>query len=78
MTLLSIRDYMSQVKLASLQHLCGHFNTSPETIRCLLRHFIGKGKIRQCMRQPACGTKCFKCPVAVTEIYEWVDCCYTA
>lgn len=72
MSLLEIKNHMMQVKMASLGSLCAIFNTEPETIRCMLGHWMQKGKIRQCMREPACGSKCFKCPTTTTELYEWV------
>lgn len=73
MSLMAIKQYMIQVKMATLGNLCSKFNADPERIRCMLSHWINKGKIRQCMKKPACGSRCFKCPSAVTELYEWVD-----
>ncbi|VVC75203.1 hypothetical protein AQUSIP_04900 [Aquicella siphonis] len=73
MTLMEIKSHMMQVKVTTLGSLCSLFKTDPDTLRCLLSHWIKKGKIRQCVKKPACGTQCFKCPSAVTEIYEWVD-----
>jgi len=73
MNLIEIKKHMMQVKMATLSSLCLVFKTQPETLRCLLQHWIRKGKVRQCMRKPACGSKCFKCPTETTEIYEWVE-----
>lgn len=73
MSLLAIKNHMMQVKTSSLSALCILFNAEPETIRCMLSHWMVKGKIRKCLKEPACGSKCFKCPTATTEIYEWVD-----
>jgi hypothetical protein len=73
MSLLDIKQHMMKVKMASLGSLCQLFNAEPDTIRCLLRHWICKGKIRQCTKKPACGSKCFKCPSTTTEIYEWTE-----
>ena len=73
MNLLAIKNHMMQVKITTLGSLCTLFMTDPETLRCMLRHWICKGKIRQCMKEPACGSQCFKCPAAVTEMYEWVE-----
>lgn len=72
MNLLIIRDYLKQVKIATLQHLCIQFKTEPETIRCLLRHWLKKGKVRQCGKKSACGKICFSCPPLQVELYEWV------
>lgn len=73
MSLLAIKKHMMQVKMTTLSSLCTLFHADPEMIRCLLRHWIKKGKIRQCMKKPACGSQCFKCPATSVEIYEWVD-----
>jgi hypothetical protein len=73
MSLIAIKQHMTTVRMTTLASLCSLFGTSPETMRCLLSHWIKKGKIRQCQNQAACGTKCFKCPAAAAEWYEWVD-----
>ena len=73
MSLLDIKQHMVKVKMATLGNLCILFNTDPETMRCRLSHWMQKGKIRQCLKKPACGSKCFKCPTSSTELYEWVD-----
>lgn len=73
MSLLAIKGHMMQVKMTTLNSLCLLFNVDPERMRCMLQHWIRKGKIRQCVRQPACGTQCFKCPAANSEMYEWVE-----
>lgn len=73
MSLLDIKRHMMQVKITTLSSLCMLFKADAETVRCLLRHWIVKGKIRQCTKKPDCGSKCFKCPSAMVEMYEWVD-----
>lgn len=73
MSLIDLRNHLRHVKVATLGSLCGLFNADPETVRCLLRHWVNKGCVRQCTKQPACGTQCVKCPASVTEIYEWID-----
>lgn len=73
MSLVAIKNHMTQVKMATLSSLCSLFGTDPVTMRCFLSHWMQKGKIRQCQKKPACGTKCFQCPAASLEWYEWVD-----
>ncbi len=73
MNLLAIKQHMTQVKMATLSSLCRLFNAEPDNMRCLLSHWMKKGNIRLCLKQPACGTQCVKCPSATTEIYEWVE-----
>lgn len=72
MNLIEIKEHLMKVKMATLGSLCSFFNTEPDNIRCLLRHWMAKGRVRQCTKQPECGSKCFKCPSLMTEIYEWV------
>lgn len=73
MSLIALKQHMMAVKMTTLSHLCSHFNAEPETLRCLLSHWIAKGKIRPCRLKAACGTKCFNCPAAQTEMYEWCE-----
>jgi hypothetical protein len=72
MSLIDIKQHMLRVRMASLSSLCAVFNAEADTLRCMLMHWMRKGKIRQCGKQPGCGSKCFKCPAAATEVYEWV------
>lgn len=73
MSLVDIKNHMMRVKITTLGSLCSLFNKDAETIRCMLSHWIRKGRVRQCQRQPECGSKCSKCPTAMTEMYEWVE-----
>ena len=72
MSLVDIKKHMMLVKIATLSSLCHLFNADAETVRCLLRHWMNKGCIKQCLKKSACGSKCFKCPTETIEIYEWV------
>jgi len=72
MNLVAIKQHMQQVRMATLGSLCAIFNADPDRVRCLLQHWMHKGKVRQCVKKSACGTKCFKCPSLVSEMYEWV------
>lgn len=72
MSLVEIKAHMMSVKMASLGSLCSQFQTNPDRMRCMLSHWVGKGRIRLCTKEPACGTKCFKCPTSIVELYEWI------
>lgn len=72
MSLVAIKKHLTQVRLASLGNLCAIFGSDADTMRCMLRHWVQKGCVRQCTREPACGSKCFKCPTSMVELYEWV------
>lgn len=72
MSLIEIKQHLMKVRIATLTSLCALFNTNADNIRCLLQHWIRKGKVRQCLKKPACGTRCFKCPTSSSEMYEWV------
>lgn len=73
MSLIDIKHHMMRVKIATLGSLCLLFKAEPDTLRCLLQHWMKKGRIRQCLKKPACGSKCFKCDTISTEMYEWVE-----
>lgn len=72
MNLLEIKNYVMQVKMASLAHLSAYFKCDSELLRTMLCHWTRKGCIRKTTKTPACGSKCGKCSPVVTEIYEWV------
>ncbi|MCL5272158.1 MAG: FeoC-like transcriptional regulator [Gammaproteobacteria bacterium] len=73
MSLVDMKRYLQKSKQVTLSHLCTLFKAEPERVRCMLLHLIKKGKVRKCTRMPACGSKCFKCPAAEVEMYEWID-----
>lgn len=72
MSLVDIKQHMMEVKMATLGSLCTQFKTDADTLRCMLQHWIRKGRMKQCVKTPACGSKCFKCPASAIELYEWV------
>jgi len=73
MSLLEIRAYLKQVKIASLATLAVYFNHDTDVLRHMMTHWIRKGSVRCFMKTPNCGGACNKCPTASTEIYEWLD-----
>jgi len=73
MNLIAIKNYLSEVKIASLGTLCENFKCEPDSLRCMLSHWLRKGCVRQFNKKNACGSSCNKCPALATEIYEWVD-----
>lgn len=72
MILIELKQYLQNTKAASLSELVQRFNTEPALLRDMLGHWIRKGRVRQCAKTPSCGSKCQKCSVLVTELYEWV------
>jgi putative ferrous iron transport protein C len=72
MNLLEIKNYVMQVKVASLSHLSAYFKCDAELLRNMLCHWTRKGCIRKTTKTPECGKSCGKCVPTVTEIYEWV------
>lgn len=73
MSLIALKQYMMRVKISSLSTIAATFKKEPELVRCLLRHWICKGKMRQLLKTPACGSKCTQCSPLETEIYEWTE-----
>ena len=74
MNLLEIKNYLQQVKIASITKLCAHFNCDSDMLRNMMSHWMRKGCIRQFIQSSECGKTCGKCatPPAL-EIYEWID-----
>lgn len=73
MSLIALKKHLMQVKIASLASLCAIFAVEQETMRCYLSHWIKKGCVRKCTKTPDCGSKCFKCQIVTTELYEWMN-----
>ena len=73
MNLIDIKNYLKQVKIASLATLCSNFQCDADLVRCMMMHWTRKGTIRKFSKTPGCGGSCNKCDFAVTEIYEWID-----
>lgn len=69
--LLAIKDYMTTKKIANLQELSLHFKKQPDTMRCMLQHWIRKGKICRADKPAGCGVKCQMCKPSIAEVYSW-------
>jgi putative ferrous iron transport protein C len=72
MSLLDIKQHLMKVRITNLSSICVYFNAEPDTLRQMLQHWINKGSLRQCAKNPACTSSCGKCSPLVTEIYEWI------
>ncbi len=72
MTLIGLKKYMMKVKVANLFNISTYFDADPDLVRCQLQHWMNKGCVVKCTKTPNCGTKCGKCAVIMTEIYQWV------
>lgn len=75
MNLLDIKNYLKQVKMASITKLSAHFNCDSDVLRNMIGHWMRKGCIRRYLPSSGCGKTCMKCvtPPVGLEIYEWVD-----
>lgn len=74
MGLLEIKNYLMNVKIASLSSLCAYFNCDAQLLKHMLGHWIRKGCVRQCGLSNGCGKTCGGCKVGSgVEIYEWVS-----
>lgn len=74
MSLLDIKNYLMQVKMASITTLCARFNCDSDVLRNMMSHWMRKGCIRRFIPSSGCGKTCGKCATPPTlEIYEWVD-----
>lgn len=75
--LLSLKAFLKEQKTANLQELSLHFCKEPQIIRCMLEHWMRKGKICRLGKPTGCGMKCQLCPSKFSEIYQWVgDSCH--
>jgi putative ferrous iron transport protein C len=72
MNLLEIKQYLMQVKIASLASICAYFKGDADVLRHMLAHWVRKGCVRQCKKTANCGVKCVQCSTPAIEIYEWV------
>ena len=70
--LLEIKAYLSEQKTANLQELSLHFKKQPDTMRCMLRHWVCKGKVCYLSKPAGCGSRCQQCLPTTTEIYQWI------
>lgn len=71
--LLSIKTFLRERKSANLQELSLHFCKNPDTMRCLLAHWIRKGKICYLAKPKGYCTKCQVCQPQFVEIYRWIE-----
>ena len=71
--LLDIKKYLSARKTANLQELSLHFKQQPDNMRCLLAHWIRKGKISKTAKPAGCGSKCQLCKPSIAEVYQWIE-----
>lgn len=69
-TLVEVKAYLTARQRAGLSEIANHFDTSPDTIRQVLGHWIVKGRVRQ-LDSGSCAAGCH-CAIRHDEIYEWV------
>lgn len=74
MNLVGIKNYLQEVKIASITTLSAQFNCDADVLRNMMTHWLRKGCIRRFVQPSACGKTCGKCSTPpVLEIYEWVE-----
>lgn len=73
MSLIELKNYLSQRKAVNLYELSIHFQRDAATIRPLLEHWMRKGRVCKAPQNPNCGIKCVKCNPLLTEVYLWAD-----
>ncbi|ARJ65743.1 hypothetical protein WV31_08785 [Magnetospirillum sp. ME-1] len=70
MTLVEAKAYLVERHRAGLSEIATHFDTSPDTVRQVLGHWIAKGRVRR-VDSGSCASGCH-CHIRQDEIYEWV------
>ncbi len=73
MMLITLKQYLQEKRLVSMQDLTNHFKLDPEILRQMLALFIRKGHLQKKIKTNQCGVKCAKCHPLITEIYEWLE-----
>ena len=75
MSLLELKEYLKNRNVVSINDLCIHFRTSPETLEPMLEHWIRKGKLlRKESSGGSCGGKHSTCSCGDSEQvwYQWI------
>ena len=73
MSLLEIKRYLMNVKMASIETLSAHFHCQSDVLRDMILHWVRKGCVRQFSQSSPCAKTCGKCATPpVLEIYEWI------
>ena len=74
LSMIALKNYLMDVKQASLRELASHFSVNADTMRLLLAHWQRKGTVRENKRTDGCQSACFGCNQALPEIiYEWIS-----
>jgi hypothetical protein len=69
MTPITVKEYLLRCKMASLQDMVIHFDSSAAAIISVLEIWISKGKVKKhCGKCSGCGG----CNSAGIEIYQWL------
>ena len=71
LSLSQVKQHLQTHKMASLGELSALLQEDDQTVQYLLQHFINKGQVCCRTLTPNCGSKCAKCPLGKTLIYEW-------
>ena len=74
MSLLELKEYLKSRDIVSINDLCIHFRTSPETLEPMLEHWIRKGKLSRESSGASCGGKHSICSCGESEQiwYQWI------
>lgn len=71
MDLITVRKYLQERKIATLQDIAFHFGVDADTIRPLLEVWIKKGKLRRIADISDACRCCSKCDPQKIETYQW-------
>lgn len=72
MDLITVRHYLQERRIVSLQDIATHFRVDAQTIRPLLDIWIKKGKAKRITDANAACACCAECESAKVETYQWV------
>lgn len=69
MSLIELKNYLSERREASLGEITAHFAADQDMVRGMLEVWQRKGKVT-CLQAPKCGG-CNQCGAPPLEVYQW-------
>ena len=72
MSLLAIKTYLQQKKVANLEQIATSIHSTPEAVRPMLAHWIRKEKVLRIDNPVGCGSSCTQCSTDNRETYMWL------
>lgn len=72
MTLSTLKTYIHDNHVVSMNDLTAHFDMDADTLRDMLELLIRKGQVRKIQDEDVHCGKCAQCQLLNAELYEWI------